>query len=126
MNADYLRFDKSKERERLAVFEAAAERLGTTSQAIEKDTWVCRVIDALFKGLGRQPKLYFKGGTSLSKGYGLIRRFSEDIDIVVSRPGLGIKAIDDPLNEALSGKRRRAAIDATKEKCSNHVLGRRR
>ena len=123
MNADYAKFDKLKPRDRQDVFEAAADRLDPTVQAIEKDVWVCRVIDAMFKDLGPRPKLFFKGGTSLSKGYGLIKRFSEDIDIVVSRGGLGIKAADDPLNEELSNKKRRAAVDATKTKCSAHVVG---
>lgn len=56
----------------------------------------------MFKGLGpnTRPKIFFKGGTSLSKGYGLIRRFSEDIDIVFSRTGLG--ATHDPMSENLS------------------------
>ena len=124
MNTDYAKYDKLKERDRKDVFEAAADRLGTTVQSIEKDLWVCRVIDALFKGLGRQPKLYFKGGTSLSKGYGLIKRFSEDIDIVVSRAGLGIKSADNSLCDGLSNKKRKAAVEATKQKCSDHVLGR--
>ena len=124
MNANYAKFDKQKERDRKDVFEAAAARLGTNAQSIEKDLWVCRVIDALFKGLNSRPKLYFKGGTSLSKGYGLIKRFSEDIDIVVSRGGLGIPAEDDPLNKDLTSKKRKAAIEATKTKCSDHVLGR--
>lgn len=124
MNADYAKFDKLKERDRKDVFEAAAGRLGTNAQSIEKDLWVCRVIDALFKGLGNRPKLYFKGGTSLSKGYGLIKRFSEDIDIVVSRAGLGIKAADDPLAAGMTSKKRKAAVDVTKTKCSAHVLGR--
>lgn len=124
MNADYAKFDKLKERERKDVFEAAAGRLGTNAQSIEKDLWVCRVIDALFKGLGNRPKLYFKGGTSLSKGYSLIKRFSEDIDIVVSRAGLGIKAADDPLAAGMTSKKRKAAVDVTKAKCSAHVLGR--
>ena len=124
MNADYAKFDKLKERDRKDVFEAAAGRLGTNAQSIEKDLWVCRVIDALFKGLGNRPKLYFKGGTSLSKGYSLIKRFSEDIDIVVSRAGLGIKAADDPCSEGLSNKKRKAAVETTKRKCSDHVLGR--
>jgi nucleotidyltransferase AbiEii toxin of type IV toxin-antitoxin system len=57
---------------------------------------------SLFDGLSTRPKLYFKGGTSLSKGYGLIKRFSEDIDIVLSRSGLGLKGKDDPLSEGLS------------------------
>ena len=124
MNADYAKFDKLKERDRKDVFEAAAGRLGTNAQSIEKDLWVCRVSDALFKGLGNRPKLYFKGGTSLSKGYGLIKRFSEDIDIVVSRAGLGIKAQDDPLAKGMTSKKRKAAVDVTKAKCSTHVLGR--
>jgi Nucleotidyl transferase AbiEii toxin, Type IV TA system len=124
MNTDYAKFDKLKERDRKDVFEATAERLGTIPQAIEKDLWVCRMIDAMFTGLSSRPKLFFKGGTSLSKGYGLIKRFSEDIDIVVSRPGLGIKAADDPLREGLSGKKREAAIERVKSTCSNYVLGR--
>lgn len=124
MSADYAKFDKLKERDRKDVFEAAAGRLGTNAQSIEKDLWVCRVIDALFKGLGNRPKLFFKGGTSLSKGYGLIKRFSEDIDIVVSRAGLGIKAADDPLATGLTSKKRKAAVETTKTKCSAHVLGR--
>ena len=124
MTAGYDKFDKLKERDRKDVFEATANRLGTNAQSIEKDLWVCRVIDALFKGLGSRPKLYFKGGTSLSKGYGLIKRFSEDIDIVVSRAGLGIKAEDDPLAKGMTSKKRKAAVETTKEKCSAHVLGR--
>lgn len=124
MNADYAKFQKLKARDRMDVFEAAADRLGTNPQSIEKDLWVCRVIDALFAGLGSRPKLYFKGGTSLSKGYGLIKRFSEDIDIVVSRAGLGIRAEDDPLATGITAKKRRAAVDTTKTKCSAHVLGR--
>jgi hypothetical protein len=124
MNTDYAKYDKLKERDRKDVLEAAAVRLGTTVQSIEKDLWVCRVIDALFTGLGSRPKLYFKGGTSLSKGYGLIKRFSEDIDIVVSRAGLGIKSTDDPLADGLSNKKRKAAVEVTKQKCSDHVLGR--
>ncbi len=124
MNANYAKFDKQKMRDRMDVFEAAAARLGTNAQSIEKDLWVCRVIDAMFTGLSTRPKLYFKGGTSLSKGYGLIKRFSEDIDIVVSRAGLGIKTEDDPLNKDLTSKKRKAAIEATKTKCSDHVLDR--
>src|SRR3546814_21020539 len=59
----------------------AAQRLGTTPHNVEKDFWVCWTLDALFNGLPDGPRLLFKGGTSLSKGFGLIRRFSEDIDV---------------------------------------------
>jgi hypothetical protein len=63
--------------------------LETVGQSIEKDFWVCRVIDALFHGLPNRPKLFFRGGTSLSKGFNLISRFSEDIDLTISPFGLG-------------------------------------
>lgn len=66
--------------------------------AIEKDFYVCRTIDAIFHGLGPRPKPFFKGGTSLSKGHNLIHRFSEDIDIVISAPGLGFSGDKDPAN----------------------------
>ena len=72
------------------LFLAASNRLGTAQQNIEKDFWVCWTLDALFNGLETGgPRLLFKGGTSLSKGYGLIKRFSEDIDITVFREDIG-------------------------------------
>jgi hypothetical protein len=72
------------------LFLAAANRLGTTVQNIEKDFWVCWTLDALFHRLQKGgPRLLFKGGTSLSKGYGLISRFSEDIDVTVFREDIG-------------------------------------
>ncbi len=121
MNPNYARFDALKQQDRRDLFEAAAVRLGTTAQAIEKDFWVCRVIDAMFKGLPAQPKLFFKGGTSLSKGYGLIRRFSEDIDIVLSRSGLRVRGDDDPFAPSLSATKRKEGFKKLIEKCGAHV-----
>lgn len=58
--------------ERLNLFLTAATRMGTPVQNVEKDFWVCWVLDALFHGLGDTgPRLLFKGGTSLSKAFGL-------------------------------------------------------
>jgi Nucleotidyl transferase AbiEii toxin, Type IV TA system len=57
--------------DRRDLFVGAGNRLGTVQQNIEKDSWVCWTLDALFNGLapgGR--RLLFKGGTSLSKAYG--------------------------------------------------------
>ena len=74
----------------LSAFDTTALRLGTASQNIEKDFWVCWTLDALFNGLKEGgPRLLFKGGTSLSKGFGLINRFSEDIDVTVFRDDIG-------------------------------------
>ena len=64
----------ASERERRDLYLAAANRLGTAEQNIEKDFWVCWTLDALFNGLEPGgPRMLFKGGTSLSKGYGLTR-----------------------------------------------------
>ena len=55
---------------RLGLFTTTAKRLGTTPQYVEKDFWVCWSLDSLFNGLAARPRLLFKGGTSLSKGFG--------------------------------------------------------
>ena len=92
---------------------------------VEKDFWVCLVLDALFNRLpASHPKLLFKGGTSLSKAFGLIQRFSEDIDLVVHRDGLGFAGDRDPTTAAgLSNKKRSALFDELAQACSAYVLG---
>jgi hypothetical protein len=86
MNPGFLEFLKAAPEDRRDVFLGAAQRIGTPAQNIEKDFWVCWTLDALFNGLPEgHPRLLFKGGTSLSKAYGLISRFSEDIDVTVFR-----------------------------------------
>ena len=107
----------------LSAFDTTALRLGTASQNIEKDFWVCWTLDALFNGLKEGgPRLLFKGGTSLSKGFGLINRFSEDIDVTVFRDDIGEPATIEELN-ALSGNKRRARLDAIKEACQAYING---
>src|SRR5487761_2260542 len=113
----------ASERERRDLFLAAANRLGTAEQNIEKDFWVCWTLDALFNGLEPGgPRLLFKGGTSLSKGYGLIERFSEDIDITVFREDIGQPATVEEL-ERLSGKKRIARLEAIKAACQEYIQG---
>jgi hypothetical protein len=112
-----------RERERRDLFLAAATRLGTAEQNIEKDFWVCWTLDALFNSLAvGGPRLLFKGGTSLSKGYGLIDRFSEDIDITVFREDIGHRATVEEL-EGLSGKKRAARLDAIRGACQEYIRG---
>jgi Nucleotidyl transferase AbiEii toxin, Type IV TA system len=109
--------------DRRDLFVGAGNRLGTVQQNIEKDFWVCWTLDALFNGLqAGGPRLLFKGGTSLSKAYGLISRFSEDIDITVFRDDIGQAATVEEL-EALSGKKRGARLDAIREACQNYING---
>ena len=69
-------------RERSELFAESAARMGTTPAVVEKDFWVSWVLCCLFADAQLANWLMFKGGTSLSKAYGLIQRFSEDIDLV--------------------------------------------
>lgn len=107
---------------RSGLFTATAQRIGTTPQNVEKDFWVCWTVDALFNDLSEGPRLLFKGGTSLSKGFGLIRRFSEDIDVTVFRDDLEEAHSVENLQK-LSGKKREAALDAIREACEAFING---
>lgn len=75
--------DLSPKEQRTLIQEAAARR-GISAVIIEKDFWVCFVLETLFQSHFRE-HLTFKGGTSLSKAYGLITRFSEDIDLTIDK-----------------------------------------
>ena len=109
------------EADRRDLFLSTSIRLGTPIQNVEKDFWVCWVLDLLFNGAGDdEPRLLFKGGTSLSKSHGLISRFSEDIDISVFREDLG-QAVDVEALEGLSGKKQRAHLNAIKEACQRYI-----
>ncbi len=74
---------------RALLFSEGAKRLGLSAAAVEKDFWVTWTLRELFSLSELGEHLTFKGGTSLSKGWKLIERFSEDIDIVVDRAHLG-------------------------------------
>ena len=76
-----------QERKDVFTFVGATKRI--RAEAAEKDWWVVQVIRALFSSQFRD-NMSFKGGTSLSKGWGLIERFSEDIDIAIDREFLGL------------------------------------
>ena len=113
----------ASEKDRRDLFVGTGVPLGTVEQNIEKDFWVSWTLDALFNGLqAGGPRFLFKGGTSLSKGYALIERFSEDIDITVFREDIGQEATVEEL-EALSGKKRAARLDAIKDSCQVFING---
>jgi len=100
-------FAKGKPTERQPYFEETAARRDSTTTAVEKDFWICWTLRHLFT-LGAIPELRFKGGTSLSKVFGLIDRFSEDIDISIDRAALGFSGERDLANPLLSGTKRKA------------------
>lgn len=86
---------KINENDRKALFHNTAAKMGMTDAIIEKDFWVCYMLDYLFLRSQWKDTIAFKGGTSLSKAYGLIERFSEDIDLILDWRVLGY-GIDEP------------------------------
>jgi hypothetical protein len=87
-------------KDRRDIFAEAAARRGIRPTIIEKDFWVCIVLKLLFHRSRFAESLVFKGGTSLSKAYGLIERFSEDIDLVLDWNVIGFgEGLRDPLQD---------------------------
>ena len=74
---------------RRMLFGNAAFNMGISDAIMEKDFWVCFFLDVLFHQSQDATHFCFKGGTSLSKGYHAIRRFSEDIDLILDWRLLG-------------------------------------
>ena len=75
-------------KDKRAYFEVSAANFNIMPQLIEKDFWVCWILKVLFSLPEVGEHFTFKGGTSLSKCYNVIKRFSEDIDISIERPFL--------------------------------------
>lgn len=92
--------------ERRAFFAEAAARRDLTPLIVEKDFWVCWTLRRLM-GLPQLAKvLTFKGGTSLSKAFGIIKRFSEDIDLTINRAAPLLGEVASPMASDISGKER--------------------
>jgi hypothetical protein len=105
--------------QRIACQQAGAQ-LRLNAASIEKDFWVCWTLRELFNLPGWGPHLTFKGGTSLSKAWRLIDRFSEDIDVVIDRQHLGFGGEHSP-EQAPSRKKQRAAIDALRTAAQEQI-----
>lgn len=106
-------------RERLELLDAASRQSGLAQAILEKDYWVCKTLDVLFALPELGSHLVFKGGTSLSKVYGLIDRFSEDVDISFHREFLGFGEELDP--EAAAGKEQSRRIEALQQACRDCI-----
>lgn len=77
------------ESDRRELFLNTADKMGLNDAIIEKDFWVCFMLDYLFHYCPYKDAITFKGGTSLSKAFNLISRFSEDIDLILDWRVLG-------------------------------------
>lgn len=73
------------------LFRNTADKMGLHDAIVEKDFWVCFTLDYLFHRSLLKDSITFKGGTSLSKAFHLISRFSEDIDLILDWRMLGYK-----------------------------------
>lgn len=119
------KFARQPASERSAVFGETGAGHGLASIIIEKDFWVCWTLKRLF-ALKKEDAgtLVFKGGTSLSKAYGAIRRFSEDIDLSFDRADLGYVGDRDPEQEGISRKQSGRLIEELMLDVGKHITGR--
>lgn len=117
------RVAQSPLRDRADLFQRAAVALRPERSPliVEKDFWVCWVLRRLFEGISFQPRLIFKGGTSLSKVYSVIDRFSEDVDLSLSRRDLGFADDHDPEQPGIGKKETRRRIDALVDACQRNI-----
>ncbi len=92
--------------ERKMLISQVAIRTGMSEKAIEKDWWVTLVLKILFT-LPMGNHFIFKGGTSLSKGWKIIERFSEDIDIALAPEAFGKHYIKNPTSSYVKSLKRR-------------------
>lgn len=101
---------------RALAFEQAATQRAVHPVILEKDFWVCWLLSALFSHSALAPHFIFKGGTSLSKVFGVIDRFSEDVDLSVSPVFVGadVQALEAPASRT----RRDAAVAEMQRLCS--------
>lgn len=115
------RFIRLSDDERRRYFVQTAERMRLSPQIIEKDFWVCWTLRELFALPNIGSMLIFKGGTSLSKAYRLIERFSEDVDVSLDRAGLGFGDETSNPEAVISGKERKRRIDRLKAACQHKI-----
>lgn len=106
--------------ERADLFREVANRRGMAPLIIEKDFWVCWTLKHIFGLTEISSHLIFKGGTSLSKVYGIIERFSEDIDLSINRDYLGFGGEQDP-ERAGGSSRTRRQLEALQQACCDNI-----
>jgi len=106
--------------EREEFFEVTAAELNIPFIIIEKDYWVVWILERLFSLPNLKDYLTFKGGTSLSKIYHIIERFSEDVDLSIEKEFFGFNKINDP-EKAESKKKQRVALNRLAQACSQYI-----
>ena len=114
---EFLKLSKADQK---LTIEQTAARKGWVASSAEKDFWVCWTLEQLFALPELAGHLTFKGGTSLSKAWGLIDRFSEDIDLTIGRDALGFGGENSP-EQAPSAKQQAKRLKALRGACGKFV-----
>ncbi len=109
--------------EKNLYFRQAAEKMETPLPAavIEKDFWVCWTLNLLNEIPDLKENITFKGGTSLSKAWGLIDRFSEDIDIAINRKVFGQQP-PHGAEDAISNTQRKTRLVELEDKSASFIM----
>lgn len=108
---------------RAEIFAETANRQGLPEALVEKDFWVCWILAQIFSIDELKVGVLFKGGTSLSKVFGVIERFSEDIDLAVDYTMLGFTGARDPLAPGLSRTKQIALLADMIGACQSYIAG---
>lgn len=124
MQKTFIEILRSSVDDRRTIFSTVAAYLETEAHNIEKDLYVCWVLDFLFNRRGDDAiGLYFKGGTSLSKAYGLLRRFSEDIDIGIYKADLHVPLEAEIAALPSVNQQQRALAEKVDEAARQYISG---
>ena len=115
MNIPFLQLGQD---DRSAILQSAAAELNMTAQVLEKDVWVCWALGKLFAMPNAKPKA-FKGGTSLSKIWNVISRFSEDIDVTIDYRSFDIGF--DHTKDPVSSNRRTQISEELRERVKQYT-----
>jgi hypothetical protein len=107
-------------KQRGELFIAAAQQSGIDVVVLEKDFWVCWILQELFRLPTVGEHLIFKGGTSLSKVFKIISRFSEDIDVSIDRSFLGYGGANEP-EAGTSNKEKQRRVEGLMAACQEEI-----
>lgn len=107
---------------RSELFGETAARRALPAALVEKDFWVCWTLMQLFTMPSLRGHIVFKGGTSLSKVFGAIHRFSEDIDLIVDYEMLGFRGDRHP-SRCASKSKRVALLGEMLAACTTYIEG---
>jgi hypothetical protein len=106
-----LKIARLPENQRIELFRVTSVSAGIPLAVVEKDFWVCYTLDHLFQRSAFKEHVVLKGGTSLSKAFSLISRFSEDIDLILDWRALGYD-LDEPWENRSNTKQDKFKLEA--------------